>query len=153
MFGRRAGPRAAFVVALAQSAEHRIVAPKVTGSSPVGHPTIYAHAGRFPPPRGRPLGPGTEVGTRTAPAARRAPAPRRRRGPHRPRRSRRRSSSSQQGGTDRLASGLRRRWAILRFLSTHDLPLQPAEVPRRPPPISRTRLTPLCSLAGGRLAL
>jgi hypothetical protein len=26
-------------VALAQSAEHRIVAPKVTGSSPVGHPT------------------------------------------------------------------------------------------------------------------
>ncbi len=28
-----------FVVALAQSAEHRIVAPKVTGSSPVGHPT------------------------------------------------------------------------------------------------------------------
>ena|SRR5687768_15767057 len=27
------------MVALAQSAEHRIVAPKVTGSSPVGHPT------------------------------------------------------------------------------------------------------------------
>ena len=28
----------ASVVALAQPAEHRIVAPKVTGSSPVGHP-------------------------------------------------------------------------------------------------------------------
>jgi hypothetical protein len=28
------------MVALAQSAEHRIVAPKVTGSSPVGHPTF-----------------------------------------------------------------------------------------------------------------
>jgi hypothetical protein len=28
------------VVALAQLAEHRIVAPKVTGSSPVGHPTM-----------------------------------------------------------------------------------------------------------------
>jgi hypothetical protein len=27
------------VVALAQSVEHRIVAPKVAGSSPVGHPT------------------------------------------------------------------------------------------------------------------
>jgi hypothetical protein len=26
------------MVALAQLAEHRIVAPKVTGSSPVGHP-------------------------------------------------------------------------------------------------------------------
>ena len=29
------------VVALAQSAEHRIVAPKVTGSSPVGHPNPF----------------------------------------------------------------------------------------------------------------
>src|SRR5664280_1562880 len=32
-------PRAATAVALAQSVEHRIVAPKVAGSSPVGHPT------------------------------------------------------------------------------------------------------------------
>ena len=30
------------MVALAQLAEHRIVAPKVTGSSPVGHPNITA---------------------------------------------------------------------------------------------------------------
>src|SRR5687768_6793673 len=28
------------VVALAQSAEHRIVAPKVMGSSPIGHPNF-----------------------------------------------------------------------------------------------------------------
>ena len=33
-------PRAATAVALAQSVEHRIVAPKVAGSSPVGHPTL-----------------------------------------------------------------------------------------------------------------
>lgn len=37
--GARAPTR---MVALAQSAEHRIVAPKVTGSIPVGHPTIPA---------------------------------------------------------------------------------------------------------------
>jgi rhodanese-related sulfurtransferase len=42
------GPRrppdagAALAVALAQSAEHWIVAPEVTGSSPVGHPTTSA---------------------------------------------------------------------------------------------------------------
>ena len=34
------------VVALAQSVEHRIVAPKVTGSSPVGHPTSQPNAAR-----------------------------------------------------------------------------------------------------------
>jgi SAM-dependent methyltransferase len=32
------------VVALAQPAEHRIVAPKVTGSSPVGHPIVASGA-------------------------------------------------------------------------------------------------------------
>ncbi len=31
---------ARFVVALAQPAEHRIVDPKVMGSTPIGHPTI-----------------------------------------------------------------------------------------------------------------
>ena len=35
----RGAPVTCFLVALAQSAEHRIVAPKVTGSIPVGHPT------------------------------------------------------------------------------------------------------------------
>ncbi len=29
------------VVALAQPAEHRIVDPKVTGSTPVGHPSLF----------------------------------------------------------------------------------------------------------------
>ena len=29
------------MVALAQLAEHRIVAPKVVGSSPIGHPTTW----------------------------------------------------------------------------------------------------------------
>lgn len=43
---RRAATTCGFVVALAQLAEHRIVAPKVTGSSPVGHPTTPAvHSG------------------------------------------------------------------------------------------------------------
>jgi hypothetical protein len=36
------------VVALAQLAEHRIVAPEVTGSTPVGHPTFHSLGfGRF----------------------------------------------------------------------------------------------------------
>jgi hypothetical protein len=43
---RRTGRRA--VVALAQSAEHRIVAPKVTGSSPVGHPNSPMQARPHP---------------------------------------------------------------------------------------------------------
>ena len=40
----RGAPLARSLVALAQSAEHRIVAPKVTGSIPVGHPTTSRHA-------------------------------------------------------------------------------------------------------------
>jgi hypothetical protein len=38
------------MVALAQLAEHRIVAPKVTGSSPVGHPnSLHTPPGPGPP--------------------------------------------------------------------------------------------------------
>ena len=42
---RPAVGRGALAVALAQSAEHRIVAPKVTGSIPVGHPNLPIPAG------------------------------------------------------------------------------------------------------------
>ena len=49
-FGLHSGP----AVALAQLVEHRIVAPKVTGSSPVGHPThsVTRHT-RFAQPKRR----------------------------------------------------------------------------------------------------
>src|SRR3954471_24573788 len=39
------------MVALAQSAEHWIVAPEVTGSSPVGHPTLLLRRDQTSAPR------------------------------------------------------------------------------------------------------
>jgi hypothetical protein len=61
-------------VALAQLAEHRIVAPKVTGSSPVGHPTLHPERNLSGAPCA-PRVPAVEVAQRSCCDAPTAPTP------------------------------------------------------------------------------